>query len=193
MSKDINYKSFAGENGILINSWENPTDPSMYSDVMKFSNCMNVVVDGVEIHGGKEDCIDAVRGSNYLFHDLVLVPLVNGVTLKGSIDGCELKNIKISKQGKDYTIEIGQYDNYWYFGRKPTRNIKINNVSMMDGSAVKIRLWDAETPTITDSNVKISKMPKILWIWYFCFRAIQTRGFKNLFKPVQSGAFIQTK
>ena len=191
--QDKNYKSFAGENGILINSWENPTNPSTYSDVMKFSNCTNVVVSGVEIHGGKEDCIDAVRGANYQFSDLTLVPLANGVTLKGSIDGCILKDIKITKAGKDYTIEIGQYDNYWYFGRKPTRNIKINNVSMVDGSPVNVRLWDAETPTITSSNVKLTKVPKIIWIWYFIVRAIQTRGIKNLFKPVDNNSFIKTK
>lgn len=190
---DNNYKSFAGENGILINQWENPTDPSMYSDVMKFSNCKNVIVDSVEVHGGKEDCIDAVRGENYLFNNLTLVPLANGVTLKGSIDGCNLKDIKFTKAGKDYTIEIGQYDNYWYVGRKPTRNIKLDNVSMADGSSVKVRLWDADAPTIIDSNVKITKVPKVLWIWYFAFRAIQTRGIKNLFKPVDNNSFIKTK
>lgn len=193
MSQDINYKSFAGENGILINSWQNPTDPSMHSDTMKFSNCTNVTVKSVEIHGGKEDCVDAVRGENYLFENLTVAPLVNGITLKGSINGYNLKDIKITKQGKKYTIEVGQYDNYWYFGRKPTRNGKIDNVSMFDGSPVKVRLWDADAPIVTNSNVKITKIPKILWIWYFIVRAIQTRGIKNLFKPVGNGLFIHTK
>ena len=190
---DNNYKSFVGLNSLNITSWENPTDPSMYSDVMKFSNCSNVNVWGVEVHGGKEDCIDAVRGQNYVFANSTLVPLVNGVTIKGSIDGYVLKDLKFSKQGQDYTIELGQYDNYWYFGRKPTRNGKLQNVSVADGSPVKVRVWDADVPEIVDSNVKITKVPKIVWIWYFIVRAIQTRGIKNLFKPVDNGAFIQTK
>ena len=190
---DNNFKSFVNVNNLNIAQWGNPTDPSMYSDVMKFSNCSNVNVWGVEIHGGQEDCIDAVRGSNYLFANSTLVPLNNGVTLKGSIDGYHLKDIKFSKQGKDYTIEIGQYDNYWYFGRKPTRNGKIENVYMADGSPVNVRLWDAETPTVINSNVKITKIPKIAWIWYFVVRAIQTRGIKNLFKPVSNDTFIATK
>jgi hypothetical protein len=63
---------------------------------------------------------------------------------------------------------------------------------MVDDSPVKIRVWDADLPTIVNSNVKITKVPKIVWIWYFVVRTIQTRGIKNLFKPVDDNTFIKT-
>jgi hypothetical protein len=63
---------------------------------------------------------------------------------------------------------------------------------MADESPVVVRTWDAEIPLIENSNVKLVKMPKILWWPYFVFRAIQTRGIRNLKKPVDSDTFIST-
>jgi hypothetical protein len=56
-----------------------------------------------------------------------------------------------------------------------------------------LKVWDAEVPVITESNIKVVKIPKIIWWPYFVFRAIQTRGIKNIFKPVEAGSFIKTK
>jgi len=75
MKKDNNFKSYVAEKDLIIDAWRNPDVPSIYDDVMKFSNCENVLVKGVEIVGGQEDCIDAVRGTNYVFQDLTLYPL----------------------------------------------------------------------------------------------------------------------
>ena len=159
MKKDVNYKSFVQEKDLVVDSWTNPDVPSEFDDVMKFSNCENVRVQGVTIKGGNEDCIDAVRGKNYLFENLTLIPHRNGVTLKGSIDGWHLKNILFSKEGKEYTIEIGQYDNYWTPSTPPTRNGVIENVKMEDGGKVVVRVWDGEPITLINaSNVKIIKI-----------------------------------
>ena len=101
--------------------------------------------------------------------------------------------VKFLTHGSDCDMEFGQYDNYWYIGRKPTRGGIINNVNATDSKPVVIKLWDATAPTVTDSNVKIVKIPKIVWFPYFVFRAIQVRGIKNIFKPVDTGAFIASK
>ena len=173
--KDTNYKSFVKEKNLLIDAWENPLNPSEWDDVMKFSQCENVEVKGVTIDGGKEDCIDAVRGSDYSFTNIVLNPLNNGITIKGSIDGWNLKDILFTRKGKAYTIQVGQYDNYWTPWAKPTRNGTVDNVSIEDHSTVVIEIWDAELPKqiINCKNLKVLKIPKIIWFPYFMFRSIQ--------------------
>lgn len=196
MAADKNYESHVTENGSVIENRMIPsegTNPAEYSDILKFSNCENITVKSCVILGGKEDCIDAVRGSNYNFETLSLSPKHNGITLKGSINGANIVNVEFQSHGKDCDIELGQYDNYWYIGRPPTRNVKIIDTKSVDGKPVTVKIWDAETPQVTDSNVKIVKIPKFIWFPYFVFRAIQTRGFKNITTPVKSGDFIKTK
>ena len=173
--KDTNYKSHVQLKDVVIDTWENPLNPAEWDDVMKFSQCENVQVRGVTVNGGQEDCIDAVRGSGYSFTNMTLNPLNNGITLKGSIDGWNLKDILFTRKGKEYTIEIGQYDNYWTPWTKPTRNGTVDNVSIEDGSTVVIRIWDGEVPKqiINCKNLKVLKIPKIIWFPYFFFRSMQ--------------------
>ena len=133
MKQDNNFKSYVEEKDLVIDAWRNPDVPSVYDDVMKFSNCQNVLVKGVEVCGGQEDCIDVVRGTDYFFQDLTLYPLKNGVTIKGSVNGWHLKNIIFDRKGSEYTIEIGQYDNYWTLSTPPTRNGIVENVNLKGG------------------------------------------------------------
>lgn len=194
MASDKNYESHVQEDGsVIANRTYAPENIGQYSDILKFSNCNNITVKDCTIEGGKEDCIDAVRGNNYTFTDTALAPKHNGITLKGSINGYTIKDVTFATHGKDCDIEVGQYDNYWYIGRKPTRNGLIENVQSTDGKPLVIKLWDATKPNIVNSNVKVIKMPIFVWWPYFVFRAIQTRGIKNIFKPVEAGAFIKTK
>ena len=96
MAADKNYESHVTENGSVIENRMIPsegTDPAEYSDILKFSNCENITVKGCVILGGKEDCIDAVRGANYTIKNSDLYPEHNGITMKGSIDGAKLDNI----------------------------------------------------------------------------------------------------
>lgn len=196
MSADKNFESHATENGTVVENRIIPTrdiNPMEYSDILKFSNCTGITVDNCEIYGGKEDCIDAVRGQLYTFKNSDLYPVHNGITIKGSIDGVKIDNVRFKTHGKDCDIDIGQYDNYWYIGRSPTRNVLIHNVNAVDGKPVVVRLWDALNPILENSNVKIVRVPKLIWFPYFVFRAIQTRGIKNIFNPVDSNTFIKTK
>jgi hypothetical protein len=137
--------------------------------------------------------VDIVRGSNYTLRNCTLFPFHNGITIKGSVDGVLLENLTLDGHGKDCDIDIGQFDNYWWIGRAPTRNVTIRNVQSADGRPVVLRLWDATMPKIIDSNVKVVRIPKIIWWPYFVFRAAQTRGIKNVAAPVDSSTFIKTK
>lgn len=169
---DNNWRSYYGDNPDT-SGFTNPENPKDYDDIMKFSNCTNVTVGGTTVSAGRENCVDAVRGSNYLFTDCILADGagVSTVTLKGSIDGWQFNNCVIG-HGKETDIEVGQFDNYWYVGRAPTRNGTIENCVSNDGSPIKITCWDADKPTIVNSNVKIVKVPWIIWFPYFCFRYV---------------------
>lgn len=195
MSADKNYESHVQENGTHIEGRTLPSDadPAEYSDILKFSNCEDITVKNCSILGGKEDCIDAVRGNNYTFDTVTLTPKHNGITLKGSIDTASITNVEFQSHGKDCDIELGQYDNYWYIGRPPTRNVRIIDTNATDGKPVVVKVWDAKTPIVVNSSVKIINIPKFIWWPYFVFRAIQTRGIKNITTPVEAGSFIKTK
>ena len=172
MDTDKNYDSHVNEKGVLILplNWEAPSNPLEWDDVLKFSNCEDITVVGLTIPGGTEEAVDAVRGSNYQFVGLTLIANGQGsMCLKGSIDGylvhdCEVEN------GTDYGIELGQFDNYWYPGRKPTRNGKLSQVRSPDGKQVLVKLYDAEVPEIENSCVQIKKVPVLIWYPYFLFQ-----------------------
>jgi hypothetical protein len=183
---DKNYESHVNESGTIIQDRLIPpegVDPGEYSDILKFSKCTDVVVDNSTILGGKEDAIDAVRGVDYTFQNLTLIPNYNGVTVKGAIDGVDLQNVVFGQHGSSSDLEFGQFDNYWYIGREPTRNITLSNVNAADGRPLVVLLWDAEVPTVLNSNVEIIKIPSFIWFPYFVFRAIQARGLFNICRP----------
>lgn len=196
MAADKNYESHVTEICGVISNRRIPeagVNAGDYSDILKFSNCTSCKVDGCTIEGGKEDCIDMVRGYNYSITNCTLIPHHNGITIKGSIDGVVIENVEFDGHGTDCDIDIGQFDNYWWIGRPPTRNVTIKNVQSKSGKPVIVRLWDAAKPVIENSNVKVIRVPKLLWWPYFVFRAAQTRGYKNVAKPVDPTAFIKTK
>jgi len=196
MAIDKNYESHVSENGTVIENRivpEQGINPGEYSDILKFSNCTAILVDDCEIHGGKEDCIDVVRGANYTVKNSDLYPEQNGITIKGSVDGVKLDNIVFKTHGRDCDIELGQYDNYWYVGRPPTRNVVLHNIKSEDEKPVIVKVWDANVPIVENSNVRIIRIPKLIWFPYFVFRAIQTRGWSNIRKPVGNNVFISTK
>jgi hypothetical protein len=105
-----------------------------------------------------------VRGNAYSFKSCVIE---GSVTVKGAIDGLKLYNCVISG-----TVELGQYDNYWKFGRAPTKNVLLHSCCSPDGKPIRVKVWDADTPYVVSTNVKIIKIPKWIWLPYFLFRRL---------------------
>ena len=167
-TSDVNWRSFVGpqDNGRTITSedWQAPSNPKEYDDLFKGSNVDGLTARGLTIPASREDSIDCVRGSNYLIQSCTIQ---GSVTIKGAIDGFELNNCVISG-----TVELGQYDNYWVKGRAPTRNVRLINCCSPDGSPIRVKLWDAETPRIAGTSVKITRIPKWIWLPYFLFRRL---------------------
>ena len=167
-TSDVNWRSFVGpaDNGKVVTSedWQAPSNPKEYDDLFKCSNVNDLAARGLTIPASREDSIDCVRGSNYLIQSCTIQ---GSTTVKGAIDGFELNNCVISG-----TVELGQYDNYWTRGRAPTRNVSLLNCCSPDGEPIRVKLWDAEMPVVQNTNVKITKIPKWIWLPYFLFRRL---------------------
>jgi len=134
-TSDTNWRSYVGpaDNGKLVTSedWQPPSDPKQWDDLFKCSNVNDLAARGLTIPASREDSIDCVRGSNYLIQSCTIQ---GSVTVKGAIEGFELNNCVISG-----TVELGQYDNYWFKGRAPTRYVRLVNCCSPDGSPIRIK------------------------------------------------------
>jgi hypothetical protein len=167
-TSDTNWRSYVGpqDNGLTVNAaeWQAPLDPENYDDLVKCSNCTGLTISGLTIPASREDSIDCVRGSNYTVQNCT----VHGsVTIKGAINGFTLYGSVVSG-----TIELGQYDNYWEPCRAPTQNVSIFDCTSPDGSPIRVKLWDAEMPLVQNTNVKVTRIPKWVWLPYFIFRRL---------------------
>jgi hypothetical protein len=132
--------------------------------LVKCSNCTGLTISGLTIPASREDSIDCVRGGNYTVQNCT----VHGsVTIKGAINGLTLYGSVVSG-----TIELGQYDNYWEPGRAPTQNVSILDCTSPDGSPIRVKVWDAEMPLVQNTNVKVTRIPKWIWLPYFLFRRL---------------------
>ena len=174
---DKNWMSYTGPRPD-VSTFVNPPDPENYDDIMKFSDCSDAYVSTTIIAAGQENCVDAVRGSNYLFSGCSLLggSGVSSATLKGSIVGWEFNNCGIGR-GEKTDIEVGQFDKYWYAGRPPTTGGVIDSCYPYGGEKIRVTCWDADKPEVTNSMVEIIKVPWIIWFPYFCFRYIWIRIF----------------
>jgi len=165
---DTNWRSYVGpkDDGLTVDSaeWQAPLDPENWDDLVKCSNCTGLTISGLMIPASREDSIDCVRGSNYTVQNCTVG---GSITIKGAINGLTLHGSVVSG-----TIELGQYDNYWEPGRAPTQNVSILDCTSPDGSPIRVKVWDAEVPFVRNTNVKISKVPKWVWLPYFLFRRL---------------------
>lgn len=167
-TSDVNWRSYVGpqDNGRTVTSedWRAPSNPKDWDDLFKCSHVDDLTVCGLTIPASREDSIDCVRGNNYAVESCIIE---GSTTVKGAIDGFELYDCVISG-----TVELGQYDDYWVKGRAPTRNVSLINCTSPDGSPIRVKLWDAETPHIEGTYVKITRIPKWIWLPYFIFRRL---------------------
>jgi hypothetical protein len=155
-----------------------PSEIPGLSDIWKASNVENLTSHDLDIPSSdEEDSVDAVRGSNYKWLSCIIR---GSVTLKGAIKTFLFQNCTING-----TMELGQFDNYWYWGRPPTTGGKIDNCFSQNGTGeIKCILWDADEPEVVNSRVTFVKRSKFIWIPYFISQYIWVR-LVNLFLPAE--------
>lgn len=171
---DKNWRSYVGpgDNGRTITDtdWLAPEFPRDYDDLFKCSRVENLTARGLEIPASREDSVDCVRGRNYQFKGCVLH---GSATIKGAITGWQFDDCVISG-----TVEAGQFDNYWYPGRPPTCGGVIIHCGTPEGNPIRVKLWDATPPLAMNSEVKITRIPWIVWFPYFCARYVLNRNWR---------------
>ena len=178
---DFNYRSYWQEEGIRISGEqipEPPVNPMAYDDVLKFSNCINSVVDNSALTGGREDCIDANRGEGLLIQDCELYPKgKNGVTVKGGFRTWIIKKCYFRAHGSECDVEVGQFSMYdkFTFRKSRTTGGAVTECSAPGDTRIIIKVWNADVPSTMGTRAKIVKIPWIVWFPYFCFRQLQVK------------------
>jgi hypothetical protein len=177
---DTAYRVYRDVSGVQVNDANLPlpeVNPKAYDDILKFSNCDGVTVIGSTIECGKENCSDAVQGGGYIWklcRFVTLSPSFGALTIKGAINGWALIGCVFDGHGDEFDVEVGQYDNYWTPSRPKTSGGFIQDCTSTDGRPIRVTVWCADVPVVKNSNVRIVKIPWIVWFPYFIFRYIQT-------------------
>lgn len=141
-------------------------DGTKDAETIKGSDLVDSGAVGFDIIGGYEDCIDCVRGTNYLF--------ANGrmrtsektrtfITLKGGIDTIVLRDLLLVGSCKyPWHISLGDHTIYNNGGLMNQRNIVIDNVNRPNGKKVWIFCLDSQRPRVYRGNYGVIKVPKFL-------------------------------
>jgi hypothetical protein len=160
-----------------------------YADTLKVSNCSEVRIENKDLLNDGEDCLDLCRVSDSSFWKLVLTPRgKNGITIKGASSLVYVSFLLLG-HGSECDVELGQFDNYWYPGRKPTQFIHLHVDP--EGETPIIRLWDADYPAVHGPH-RIVRIPKVVWFPYFLFRYTQLRV-ENIWRRITRQPLILTK
>ena len=133
---DKNFKSYENEFAQLYGDVSLiPPHPLNWDDVMKVFRCTWCRWEGVEVVGGKEDCIDLGReSSDNTLEDLTLTP--NGkyvFTIKGGSNNNHFNGVYIMSKPSVVDIEVGNWSTHNY--EKSTGN-RFNVAGHSDGSPV---------------------------------------------------------
>jgi len=174
---DKNWLSYYGDNPDT-SDFQNPSDPKDWDDIAKFYRCTNVIFRGHSVEPGRENCIDATGCTNIEWSECAFKAGagISAFTIKGATDDWRIVGSKIG-HGKETDVELGQFDNSWYFKRPPTRNGLIFDCCSNDGAPIRVTCWNAEPPQVINSNVKIRRVPIWIWLPYFCWRYIRHHWF----------------
>lgn len=145
------------------------------AETIKGSNIQNAVLKKFDIIGGYEDCIDCVRGNNYVFEEGILRTSPKTrvfITLKGGIDGVEMKNLLLIGRTKfPWDISLGDHTIYNKGRLMNQKNILISDVSRYDKKPVRILVMDSARPEVRDSRVRFIRIPKpIVRVWFMILR-----------------------
>lgn len=193
---DNNYRSIAGQTGVEDREPETLITDSTIDDTLKISNSSEIVLANKNIGNRGEDCVDIVRGRQIICQDFVLAPFGrNGITVKGASSDVFFTGLSIQRHGQITDIELGQFDNYWYPGRPPTKECTFFGRGMpFDGDRVRVTVWDAEVSEEDfqfDSGVKITRVSRWIWYPYFIFQYTRIRA-ENLIRRFRGLELIKT-
>lgn len=170
--------------------WQKIIDGRGFREAVKGSNLQYSGISASEsrpvvIIGAKEDCIDVVRGSDYIFKNLVLVskkdsPSRSFVTAKGGINGLVLSNIVLVGSHRWWgDIRLGDFHDYYADDPTPDSAILLDNVKHASGRKVRVLVLNSEKPTMLGDNFRCIKVPSWIVRPLFAILKLRQRWFGN--------------
>ena len=159
---DTNFLSYADQSGVVLEHQViDPADPENYDDILKISNCHDVVVRNCWINtggGNREDGIDIMRTSSNVRIENTIVAAGSkyAFTIKGGSYDIALKDITITRGGSGWEgvdIDLGNYSSTCPDIK--TGRVTLDNVRRWDGKPVRIRVGWAADPVIIGGNCKV--------------------------------------
>jgi hypothetical protein len=171
---DNNYYSIADQTGVVlkdvtIDPRSEGLDPSVYSDLLKLSHAINILVENVIVDGGglqKENTCDMNRVcAQIIVRNCKFVSgKQNALTIKGGCYDVLIENLVIVPGTGNCDVELGNWSDQ---SQDYVMNVTLRNVTRSDGQAVRLRIGHAKNVTIEGGNVKENKlgslMIKIYW------------------------------
>jgi hypothetical protein len=143
-------------------------DGSGCSEGLKLSFCHNVNVSQTRIIGGREDCVDIVRGGDIVFDDCEFISLGTRqhVTIKGGARSVSFVNCRFINSYSCWwdgaCIDLGNWTDYDDAPRPYVKNITIENCSMLNvRRGLLARVLYSERPKIINSPGKVFKVPSL--------------------------------
>lgn len=176
---DLNYKSIADVDGFIlrdttVNSADGEFPPEAYSDVLKFSHASNgrvenVIVDGHAVQ--KENAIDMNREcANVGFKGLQLISgKQNAITVKGGCSNITFQDTEIVPGHGHCDVELGNWSDQ---SKKRTTGITLQNVWRSDNEPIRLRVGNADYPTVIDCKVDYLWFQSLLLKAYLFFKGL---------------------
>jgi hypothetical protein len=159
---DHNLESYADTTDIRVVG-PRLIDGQGFDDALKFSNCSAVLVEGVEILGGREDCIDINRGGLIALRNVTLNPKGKyGVTIKGGAEVVTLKSVVFCSHGSEVDVDLGNWSDQ---SGERTRGVTLENVFSADGKPVIVRVLHADMPLVRGGNVRVLDRRWLAWFY----------------------------
>jgi hypothetical protein len=149
-------------------------DGSKGDEGLKLSFCQDVYVVDSKIIGGTEDCVDIVRGRNIQFVNCEFVSnnTKQHITIKGGAKDISILNCKFindySKWWDGACVDLGNWTDYDDVTRPMVRNVEIKDCKMVHmKQRLLARVLHSKSPTVTNSDGKIFKVPRIALIVFW--------------------------
>lgn len=159
---DNNYISIADVTGktlknCIISPSADGLDPAEYDDILKFSHAINCGVESSNVTGdglNQENAIDMNRlCENIVVKDCLLVSgKQNAITIKGGCHNIQIADVRIMPGEGNCDIDLGNYSDQC---QCPVTDVTLTNVTRTDGKPVRVRVINADEPTVVGGNVKV--------------------------------------
>lgn len=180
--KDDHALGFANQRRILIRNCV--IQAKGVSEALKLSRCWMVYVVGCEIYGGKEDCVDIVRGGKIflyknILHSRSLGPKTKSFfTIKGGAHTVVIKNNTFIGEVSGPIIDLGNWTNYDIVKRPKVRHIFIEDNLFKDTKKQPLyRRIHSEYPECNNNTGDQSHGKVMRWPIRAVFWWLRRRGF----------------